>query len=114
MDMRTIDTQEQLSQVLEASRERPVLIFKHSTMCPISARAHREVEQFLEEEPDPAFDFGKIVVQTARPISDKIAETLGVRHESPQAIVVRDGKAVWDASHFSITRRALAEALGAS
>jgi bacillithiol system protein YtxJ len=113
MNMRTIETEEQLSEILDASRERPVLIFKHSTMCPISANAHREVERFLEDTPNPAFNFGKVVVQTARPVSKSVAERLGIEHESPQAIVVRDGKAIWDASHFAITRKALAEILGA-
>jgi bacillithiol system protein YtxJ len=113
MDMRTIETEEQLTEILDASREQPVLIFKHSTMCPISSRAHHEVERFLKGQEDGAFGFGKVVVQTARRVSNKVAEDLGIEHESPQAIVVRDGKAVWDASHFAITSDALAKALGA-
>ena len=114
MNMTTIETEEQLSEILDASRERPVLIFKHSTMCPISSNAHREVERFLEDTPDPAFGVGKVVVQTARKVSNSVAERLGIEHESPQAIVVRDGKVVWDASHYAITKKALADILGAA
>jgi bacillithiol system protein YtxJ len=104
-----------LEPAIEESRVRPVLLFKHSTMCPISSRAYDEVERFLEERKETGraegFDFGMIVVQTARPVSNRVAEQLGVEHESPQAIVVRDGRAVWHTSHRAITRESLSKAL---
>ena len=52
-----------------------------------------------------------ITVQTHRPVSDAAAQRLGLRHETPQAILLRDGKAVWNASHFRITATKLTEAL---
>ena len=109
--MKSIKTDDQLSALLEASRERPVLLFKHSNACPISSMAYDEVERFLDERPTPGFDFGMIVVQTARSLSNRVADELEIEHETPQAIVVRDGKAVWDASHRRVTRSSLAEAL---
>jgi len=109
--MNTIRTEQELESLLEASKERPVLLFKHSNACPISGRAHSEVSEFLEEHADPAFGFAMIVVQTARQLSNAVAERLGVEHESPQAIVVRDGHAVWNTSHWNITRKSLEEAL---
>jgi bacillithiol system protein YtxJ len=90
-----------------------VLLFKHSNACPISGRAHEEVADFLGGQPDPAFGFAMIVVQTARPLSNVVADRLGVEHESPQAIVVRNGEAVWSTSHWNITRKSLEEALAA-
>jgi thioredoxin 1 len=48
-----------------------------------------------------------ITVQTHRPLSDAAATRLGIRHETPQALLLRDGKVVWNASHFSITASAL-------
>lgn len=42
-------------------------------------------------------------VQSAREISRELANLTGVRHETPQVIVLRDGKAVWNASHFDVT-----------
>ena len=50
-------------------------------------------------------------VQTHRPVSDAAAERLGLRHETPQAILVRDGKVIWNASHFRITAAHLNNAL---
>jgi bacillithiol system protein YtxJ len=44
-------------------------------------------------------------------LSDTVAERLGVRHESPQALLIKDGRAVWHASHWSITSEALVSAL---
>jgi bacillithiol system protein YtxJ len=52
-----------------------------------------------------------VTVQTARPVSNSVEAQLAVRHETPQAIVVRSGKAVWTASHRAITRRSLQAAL---
>ena len=111
MKMRTIHTDEEFSKLLDASKERPVLIFKHSSACPISARAYGQVERFLDGADAPRFEFGMVVVQEARALSNRIAETLDVEHETPQAIVVRDGEPVWNASHFRVTGDALAEAL---
>jgi bacillithiol system protein YtxJ len=42
-------------------------------------------------------------VQSARDVSRELADVTGVRHETPQVIVLRDGKAVWNASHFEVT-----------
>jgi bacillithiol system protein YtxJ len=109
--MKTITTEQELGELVAQSSERPVLIFKHSNACPVSARAHAEVRRFVEEA--EGFGFGMVVVQEARPLSIAIEKRFGVRHESPQAIVVRDGRAVWNASHWSVTRDSLGKALGA-
>jgi bacillithiol system protein YtxJ len=114
MTIRTIETENDLEELLATSSERPVLLFKHSNACPISSRAHGEIERLLEGETDPKFGFGMVVVQKTRALSNAIEERFGVRHETPQAIVVRDGKAVWDASHFDVTRDRVAGALEAS
>jgi bacillithiol system protein YtxJ len=113
--MNTIDTQQEWGALVQESSERPVLVFKHSNACPISARAHEEVRKLVESGGEAApYGFGMIVVQAARSLSNAVEESLGVRHETPQALVIRDGKVVWHASHFDITRDRLAEALGAS
>ena len=41
-------------------------------------------------------------VQSARAISNEVADLTGIRHETPQVIILRDGKAVWNASHFDV------------
>ena len=111
MRMNTIATQRELEELVEQSGERPVLIFKHSNACPISSRARDEVRRLVVGGPDGRFGFGMVVVQEARQLSNAIAERFGVRHETPQAIVVCRGKAVWAASHYGVTRDRLAEAL---
>jgi bacillithiol system protein YtxJ len=86
------------------SKERPVVIFKHSLTCPISAAAYDQMAQFDGE-------VALIEVQRARELSREIENRLGVAHESPQVIVLRNGQVVWDASHFSITAEAVAAAV---
>lgn len=87
---------EQLDEVFVASAETPVVIFKHSTTCPISAGVYEEVSRF----PGTVH---LVVVQTSRPVSTEIAERTGVKHESPQALVVSGGQAVYNASHYDVT-----------
>lgn len=89
------------------SQERPVVIFKHSLTCPISAAAYEQMAEFEGE-------VALVEVQRARELSNEIEKRLGVAHESPQAIVLRNGKVVWNASHFKITAAAVAEAVRAA
>jgi len=99
-----------LENALGESSTRPVLLFKHSVTCPISARAYREFESYLAAA-DPRVSYNLITVQGARPVSDEAAERLKIEHESPQAILVRNGRGVWNASHSSITEAALEAAI---
>jgi len=105
-----INTVEELEGLLAESKSRPALLFKHSVACPISFRAFREFESFLESA-NPAVAYGVITVQTARPVSDEAATRLGLRHETPQAILVNNGREVWNASHHEITTESLQEAV---
>ncbi len=86
----------ELERLFELSHTRPVVLFKHSTTCPISAAAYQEMSRFEG-------DVSLIVVQSARQVSRAVEEQTGVRHESPQAIILRNGKAVWNASHWRVT-----------
>jgi bacillithiol system protein YtxJ len=101
---------EDFDRAIEESSARPVLLFKHSRTCPISARALREFETHLEAA-DPAVSYVMITVQSDRPVSNEAAARLGVAHESPQAILVQRGRAVWNASHFDITADKLDQAI---
>lgn len=105
-----INNIEELDVALRDSSDQPVLLFKHSTTCPISARAYREYLSFLGEA-DIRTSYRLVIVQHARPVSNEISERLGIAHESPQAILVKDGRAVWDASHYDITSASLEAAL---
>ena len=91
-------------EMVDRSKERPVVIFKHSLTCPISAAAYDQVSEFAGE-------VALVEVQRARELSTEIENRLGITHESPQVIVLRNGQVVWNASHFKITADAVAEAV---
>lgn len=95
---------------VEESRVRPVVLFKHSRTCGISCEALDELQAHLGEAVRSA-TYRIITVQSHRHVSDHAAARLGVRHETPQAILLRDGRPVWKASHFRITAAALTDAL---
>ena len=85
------------------------LVYKHSTRCPISALAYEQIGELTRTHPDAPIYL--VDVHAARALSDHIAKTLGITHHSPQAVLLRDGKAVWHAEHFDIKARALARQL---
>jgi len=89
-------------------RHAAVVLFKHSPICPTSTRALAEWERFCRDVPDSTRLFVDVIADRA--VARGIAAECGVAHESPQAIVFRDGAAVWSASHFDITAEDLARA----
>lgn len=99
---------EELRSVDDADRalELPlVLIFKHSTRCSISGRALTAVQGFARENPSvPVY---VIPVIECRPVSSYVAERFKIRHESPQAMLLRAGRLVWYGSHFEISVKTL-------
>jgi len=100
----------ELDLAIAESRERPVLLFKHSRTCGISCEALEELHAHLEDgRRDAAYRL--ITVQSHRHVSNEAAARLGIRHETPQAILLRDGRAVWAASHFRITKHHLDSAI---
>jgi bacillithiol system protein YtxJ len=93
-----------LEELLARSHDKPVIIFKHSTTCPISAAAYKQMSRLKDE-------VALVVVQRARDVSREVEARTGIEHESPQTIILRDGVAVWNASHWSITSEAVEQAL---
>ncbi|OUM98724.1 MAG: hypothetical protein BAA02_09255 [Paenibacillaceae bacterium ZCTH02-B3] len=113
--IRQLTTVEQWQETLRRSGDRPVLVFKHSTRCPISAGAHEALTQYAEDAGragQAPCEFAIVHVIEDRPVSNAIAEATGIRHESPQAILLKDGRPVWHASHWTITYDFLSEKLG--
>lgn len=96
--------------LLARSQAGPVVIFKHSTRCPISAAAHREMEKFTAEYPDVPCAI--VLVVEDRPLSLLIAEETGVAHQSPQALVITTGTVCCSPSHYGITCSEVAGACG--
>jgi bacillithiol system protein YtxJ len=99
-----------LEAAITESLERPVLLFKHSRTCGISCEALDELRAHLAKDGTKA-TYKLITVQSHRPVSDGAAKRLGIRHETPQAILLRHGRPVWNASHFRITADELGRVL---
>ncbi|MCB9832002.1 MAG: DUF2847 family protein [Planctomycetes bacterium] len=88
----------------EASRERAVLVFKKSPVCPVSFHAESEYREFLSELGE-ATDLAvvEIDVIARRPLARGLTAELGIRHESPQALLFRAGELVWHDSHEALS-----------
>jgi bacillithiol system protein YtxJ len=82
------------------------LVFKHSTACGVSARAAKEVEALQTDLP-----IYWVNVREQRDLSNWIAETYHVTHESPQLILLSDGKAAKTWNHFQVNREVIEKAL---
>lgn len=108
VEIERVDDLQALDRLLAASHATDVWIFKHSLICGVSSAALRPFERFAGEAAD-GVRFAVIEIQRAREVSAAVADRLGVRHESPQALLVRDGEAVWHASHWAIDLDALRE-----
>lgn len=86
---------DQLDELFEVSNRKPIVLFKHSITCPISANIFEEISKV-----DSTIFL--ITVQDAREISNAIVEKTGIKHESPQAIILRNTKPVYHASHYDV------------
>ena len=93
---------EELDALIEKSNEQAVVFFKHSVTCPISSGVYQEIA-------NADADINLIVVQNARSVSTAIAEKTGVRHESPQALIIKNGEVVYHAAHYDVTAREVEE-----
>ncbi|QHW34466.1 bacillithiol system redox-active protein YtxJ [Paenibacillus rhizovicinus] len=99
-----IQSIEEWNAALEGSSSRPLVVFKHSTTCPVSANAYNEFANYLNSDAATGdADYVLVKVIESRPVSNQIAEDIAVKHESPQIILVKDKAKYWTASHWSIT-----------
>lgn len=86
---------DQLDELVEVSNRKPVFIFKHSITCPISANIFEEVSKV-----DSTIFL--ITVQDSRNISNAVTEKTGIKHESPQAIILKNARPIYYASHYDV------------
>ncbi|WP_022825170.1 bacillithiol system redox-active protein YtxJ [Hymenobacter norwichensis] len=103
---------EQLQEIVRESHEQPVLIFKHSTSCSISAAAKGKIERQWADAGLADTKLYYLDLLRFRPISSEIAEQFGVRHESPQLLLIRDGECQYNASHMGIRLSDVKSAVG--
>ena len=108
MNWKLLTAESQLDEIISESNQKPVVIFKHSTTCSISGMAKNRLERTIQPE---GLDFFYLDLLTYRPISSKIAEVFGVKHESPQILVIWKGECVYDESHNGISMDEIEDAV---
>ena len=97
----TLTSMEELETIETISYEKPVILFKHSTRCSISRFALKRFDaeyDFSEEQ----MNWYLLDLLNYRDLSNEIARRYNIEHQSPQIIVIRNGKAVFDTSHDAI------------
>ena len=97
-----LESEEDLNRAIAVSTEKKVAIFKHSTRCFISKTVLKNLEKEVENS-DKNVDYYFLDLLAHRDLSNKIADDLGVTHQSPQLIVLENGVVVNHASHQSIS-----------
>lgn len=97
----TLDKMEQFDEIDEISNTKPVVLFKHSTRCSISRMALKQFETEFNF-PEEKIDWYLLDLLNHRDLSNEIASRYNVVHQSPQILVIQNGKAVFNTSHDSI------------
>ncbi|MEJ8803679.1 bacillithiol system redox-active protein YtxJ [Pontibacter sp. H249] len=113
MNWHPLTSTEQLDEVLQESKDTPIVIFKHSTACSISSTAKSRLERQWQ---GAGLDHVKpyyLDLLSYRPVSNEVADVLNVTHQSPQLLLVQDGMCTYDVSHLSISVDALKKKLTA-
>jgi len=95
----------QLDEIIAISNEKAVAIFKHSTRCSVSRMALKQFEKEFNNTDKVTPYFLDLIAH--RDISNEIANRFGVTHQSPQLILIKDGKAIYNVSHSDIDAESL-------
>lgn len=107
----SLTSAEQINKIKEESEQQPIVIFKHSTSCSISATAKNRLERQWDsaglENVKPYY----LDLLSYRSVSNQIASTFEVRHESPQLLLIRNGECTSDWSHMGIRLEEVKKAL---
>ncbi|HEY4206509.1 MAG TPA: bacillithiol system redox-active protein YtxJ [Puia sp.] len=106
MNWIALHSESQLEDIRRASALRPQVIFKHSTRCSTSALVKNRLERAAKPED---VDFYYLDLLNYRPVSNKIAESFRIHHESPQVLVIRNGECIYDESHLGISMDEIAD-----
>ena len=101
MNWKNLESVELLEALLQASYQKPVAIFKHSTRCSISSMAMSRIERNWDTLPID-FELYYLDLLTYRPVSNAIEAQLGIEHQSPQLLFIENGKCIYHASHSEI------------
>lgn len=106
MNWSALESPQQIQSIKNESVDQPVLIFKHSTRCGTSHMVLSRFERQADQHPLSAKLYYLDLI-SFREISNQIAQTFDVPHESPQVLIIKDGKVVWNESHLGIDFRTI-------
>lgn len=94
-----LESKDQWSDLLELSHKQTVYIYKHSSSCGISSVVLNRFEKQIRERNETYY---YLHIQGFRDLSNWLSQELGIRHESPQLIVLKEAKVLADDSHYSL------------
>jgi bacillithiol system protein YtxJ len=108
MQFLALEREEQLEEISEAKK--PQVILKHNTTCPISKGVLRSLNEEASTLPADT-PFYILDILTYRNISDTIEKKFSVPHESPQLLLIKDGKCTYNQSLYNITPEETVQAI---
>jgi len=100
--MRALDSIEKLEGMIHESFNLPQILFKHSSRCGLSSMALSRMQAYKQRDQVYLVD-----VIGYRAVSNQIADTFGVMHQSPQLLIIQSGQCVYHTSHMEITASAV-------
>jgi bacillithiol system protein YtxJ len=103
MNWERLESRDTLDKLIDESKQNPVVIFKHSTSCSISAMALNRLERSWNNEEMSKVKAYYLDLISFRDLSNTIAEKFGIMHQSPQVLVIKNGECVYDNSHMGIS-----------
>jgi bacillithiol system protein YtxJ len=98
----SITSMQQVDTLLEESKQKLILFFKHSTRCSISAQALAKIERQWTEEWNKFAKLAYLDILKYREVSNYVSQKLNVEHQSPQLLVVKEGVCIFNSSHNAI------------
>ena len=110
MNWAALTNEAQMEELVSLSASKPVLIFKHSTTCGISRMALKNFERDFDL-PETEIELYFLDLLRYRTLSNAIAVKFSVTHQSPQVLLIKNGKVIYHDSHYSITIEALKKVL---
>lgn len=111
MNWKNLDRLDIIEEIKTKSENQPILIFKHSTRCSISSMALNRLERDWKSELSETSDAYFLDLIKNRDISNAVASTFNVDHQSPQVLIIKDGRCVYHNSHMGISYREISQHL---
>lgn len=110
IDWKALDSEEKVAEVIHLSDSKPQIILKHSISCPTSAMVKSRFDRSPVVE---NADYYLLDLWNYRAVSDFVAQKFGVRHESPQILIIHRGQCIYHESHYGIVVEKIATSIAA-